>query len=111
MASLGLRFVAIPLPSRRVVPVSFLLVSRPVVRAVGRGVRSSMREAGRRAGRGTFSVARRVRWLLLIGFAFLLFIVFLLFVFFIVFIFFIFCDILFSRKADRILGSNRRYIS
>ena len=91
-------------------PVS-RLVSRPVVRAVGRGVSSSMREAGRGAGRALFSVARRVRRFLLIGFAFLLFIVFLLFVFFIVFIFFIFCDILFSRKADKILGLNRRYIS
>ena len=70
-----------------------------------------MREARRGAGRAPFSVARHIRRFLLIGFVFLLFIVFLLFVFFIVFIFFIFCDILFSRKANKILGLNRRYIS
>lgn len=62
------------------------LVSRPVVRAVRRGVSFSVRPAGRGAGSAPFSVARRICRFLLIRLAFLLFI---FFVFFIVFIFYV----------------------
>ena len=41
-------------------PPLFRLVSRSVVRAVGRGVRSSMRKAGRGAERAPFSEARHI---------------------------------------------------